>query len=86
MSSRPIYALTLCALVTTVAPADILITDTRFNPANYNNFFGYTETRPGCYGDLRAVRELCCGLQAVVTTPSDVGGVYVGFLDNTFRI
>ena len=58
MSSRPIYALTLCALVTTVAPADLLITDTRFNPANYNNFSATPKLDQGATATYEAVPEL----------------------------
>lgn len=88
MSLRPIYAPILCALVTTVpAQADILFTDTTFAPTNYNNFLAIPNLDSGVtatYGQCASCGNPDYGLQAVVTTPTNAGGAYVGFLNKTF--
>jgi len=88
VSLGPIYALILCALVTTVpAPADILFTDTTFNPVNYNNFSAVPNLDSGVtatYGQCASCGNPGQALQALVTTPSNAGGAYVGFLNSTF--
>jgi hypothetical protein len=89
--SRAIYALLLCVFVTSVpAPADILFTDTTFDPANYNGFSatpvlnsGVTATYgqcPNC-GNTGTIPDPA--LQALVSIP-DRGGAFVGFLNSTF--
>jgi hypothetical protein len=86
--SRFIYAPVLCVLVTSVpAPADILFSDSTFNPGNYNNFSATPNRDPGVtstYGQCQSCGNPGQALQAVVSIPVTAGGAFVGFLNNTF--
>jgi hypothetical protein len=88
VSLRPIYALLIGALATTVpAPADILFTDTTFNPANYNNFSATPNLDSGVtatYGQCASCGNPGQALEAIVTIPTTAGGAFVGFLNDSF--
>jgi len=87
--SRSIYGLLFFVLVTSVpAPADVLFSDTTFNPVNYNNFSAVPNVDTGViatYGQCQTCGHPGQALQVLVSIPVTAGGAFVGFLNNTFN-
>jgi len=89
MSSHP--PLLVLAFFVTVVPvpasADVIFTDTTFNPGNYNNFSATPNLDPGVtasYAQCQSCGNPGQGFKAVVSIPLTGGGAFVGFLNNTF--
>jgi hypothetical protein len=86
--SRPIYARLVLLLVASVpASADIVFTDSTFDPSNYNGFLTTPNLDSGVtatYGQCQSCGDPGQAFEAMVSIPASTGGAFVGFLNKIF--